>query len=463
MTDCLSNGFIVEEVKNRCEIVIETVKNITNANSFMLMEINRCVDYTKASKGIPLVPKFEGVEAKKIILDAINVMKNIQEKVKIEVIDELSSIQEQSEEHNSSHLILTDKQWLYENVLCLLSNAVKYSRKGPVILKMKLLDRKPSDGVSTKTIDITCPSQKLEKGTVCPPIAEGDDEDGDADYSATTSDVSERKKSSDSDRYLLVEVVDDGERIPEDVIPSLFSPFKQAKRLVGGKGLGLYSLAKRVEQLEGNFGVRSRLEEEDVNASSKKQGSIFWFTIPYDPVVSSDFHRENSRSCSSSRTESFSLPSDDITSSIASQNNTINPVDSVRPLRILLVDDSLTILKLFSMTLKKQLNSEVITAENGAVAVQKIQEHGLGYFDCILMDIQMPVMDGTQATKQIREWESLQQSSNSMLIIGISANSDNETVQDAYQAGADEFLNKPFTIEVLKTVLQKHQVIFHIN
>ena len=40
---------------------------------------------------------------------------------------------------------------------------------------------------------------------------------------------------------------------------------------------------------------------------------------------------------------------------------------------------------------------------------------------------------------------------------------DNETIQDAYQAGADEFLNKPFTIEVLKTVLQKHQVIFHTN
>ncbi len=55
----------------------------------------------------------------------------------------------------------------------------------------------------------------------------------------------------------------------------LFSPFKQAQRFAGGTGLGLFSLARRVEALKGAYGVKKRRDE--------KQGALFWFTIPYRP------------------------------------------------------------------------------------------------------------------------------------------------------------------------------------
>lgn len=56
---------------------------------------------------------------------------------------------------------------------------------------------------------------------------------------------------------------------------ALFSPFKQTQRLAGGTGLGLYSLAKRLEALNGRYGVAKRRDG--------RQGSLFWFSIPYRP------------------------------------------------------------------------------------------------------------------------------------------------------------------------------------
>eukprot|EP01031_Cornospumella_fuschlensis_P027794 gene27794-biopygen23212 len=84
----------------------------------MLMTINRCIDYTKASKGLKLVPKFETIDLLDTLSLPLSCMKNIQNKVRIELRAIPGDV--------SSHVI-TDKQWLQENVLCLLSNAVKYS------------------------------------------------------------------------------------------------------------------------------------------------------------------------------------------------------------------------------------------------------------------------------------------------------------------------------------------------
>jgi hypothetical protein len=75
--------------------------------------------------------------------------------------------------------------------------------------------------------------------------------------------------------YLLFEVEDNGIGVPPELMDTLFRPFKQTQRLTGGTGLGLYSLAKRIEAIHGEYGVRGRRDGQ--------KGSLFWFTVPYRP------------------------------------------------------------------------------------------------------------------------------------------------------------------------------------
>eukprot|EP01031_Cornospumella_fuschlensis_P025063 gene25063-30272_t len=74
---------------------------------------------------------------------------------------------------------------------------------------------------------------------------------------------------------LRFEVSDHGIGLSDEAMLTLFNPFKQAQRLAGGTGLGLYSLARRIEALRGDYGVYGRPDEQ--------QGSVFWFAIPYRP------------------------------------------------------------------------------------------------------------------------------------------------------------------------------------
>ncbi len=147
---------------------------------------------------------------------------------------------------------------------------------------------------------------------------------------------------------------------------------------------------------------------------------------------------------------------------------------------ILLVDDAPTIIKLTSMLLRRH-GHEVSTAENGEIAVSKLKEkwiesHGKKGFDFILMDLQMPVMDGLQATETIREIEKTNKSTKILpdaftaqphensqriytpshqLIIGMSANSDYDTMQAAFNAGIDDFMGKPFDLSLFNSITRK--------
>ena len=96
----------------------------------------------------------------------------------------------------------------------------------------------------------------------------------------------------------------------------------------------------------------------------------------------------------------------------------------------------------------------VDTAKNGAEAVEKVKNSKPGNYDLVLMDVQMPVMNGYEATKQIRALEDPARAG--ITIIAMTANAFDEDRKKALECGMDGFLSKPIVIEELVGILQKN-------
>jgi CheY-like chemotaxis protein len=434
LSDCkeVASRTVLTPLTDHFSAVDTCLVNMQNNHTLMLMTINRCLDYTKASTGLPLVSKLETVDLCKAIFAPLSCMQHLQGNVQLRLGPLADSICAQ---------VITDKQWLEENLLCLLSNAVKYSSGGCVNVTISL-DHSPS--------------QKCRH-------------------------VSDNQNWEDPclHHYLRFEVEDAGIGMDDDTMATMFDPVEQRQRLVGGAGLGLYCLGKRLEALSGDYGVMHRRDG--------LQGSLFWMSIPYRPVQNSlvvDFRGMNlqqsdqhdlaegltaltnsnthsllSHPVSASSSSNPSVPAKSTTTENDQQASTA----SSPPLTVLVVDDSPSILKMSSLMLKR-LGHEVFTASNGAVAVDMVCErfdlHQV-CFDVILMDLQMPIMDGLEATKRIRELEVSARNRKTpgslfrpWIIACMSANSDYESTNDSLEAGADVFLPKPFGIDILFTTLQ---------
>src|SRR5690606_32447533 len=121
------------------------------------------------------------------------------------------------------------------------------------------------------------------------------------------------------------------------------------------------------------------------------------------------------------------------------------------PLKILITEDNPINQKLAKLILNR-LGYEPEQAMNGLEAVEKIQEQ---HFDVILMDVQMPEMDGFEATKTIRQLDRSQP-----YIIAMTANAMKEDKDACLEAGMDEYLSKPFKTEELKGALKVASLAF---
>ena len=96
----------------------------------------------------------------------------------------------------------------------------------------------------------------------------------------------------------------------------------------------------------------------------------------------------------------------------------------------------------------------VDTAENGAEAVEKVKSSKPGGYDLVLMDVQMPVMNGYEATKQIRALTDPALAG--ITILAMTANAFDEDKKNAMECGMDGFLSKPIVVEELISILQKN-------
>lgn len=216
---------------------------------------------------------------------------------------------------------------------------------------------------------------------------------------------------------LRVTVTDTGIGIPAERLGRLFQEFSQVddstSRRFGGSGLGLAICRRLVELMGGRIGVDNTTD----------RGSMFWFEVPAT-----------------------------IAPSIAAAAATGHTADatsaSTTMQRILLAEDSAPIQILISSVLQAAGHS-VEVVDNGAAAVSAA---ATGSYDLILMDVQMPILDGLAATRQIRASET---GGGRLPIVALTANATSGEVERCRLAGMDVFLSKPVDLDLLLATIQR--------
>jgi signal transduction histidine kinase/ActR/RegA family two-component response regulator len=226
------------------------------------------------------------------------------------------------------------------------------------------------------------------------------------------------KKGEGQSAWLRFEVQDTGVGIPPEKQAGIFDAFTQADssvtRQYGGTGLGLAICKRLVELMGGQIGVYSQ----------PGQGSCFWFEVPL-PVIQENAPEETTAQPSGSALNSHEL-------------------DGVR---VLLVEDNPVNQKVAIRMLQK-LGCVVELAENGQQALEKLERAS---YDIVLMDMQMPIMDGLTATRLLRQRE--QQTGHHQVVIALTANAMQTDRELCLDAGMDDYLSKPLTLDALQVML----------
>jgi CheY-like chemotaxis protein len=220
------------------------------------------------------------------------------------------------------------------------------------------------------------------------------------------------REKQDGRALVRVEVRDTGIGIPADRLNRLFQTFSQADssttRRFGGTGLGLAICKRLVEGMGGEIGV----------VSEPGIGSVFWFTMALEAAEAP------ARSAHQDR------------------------IRSTRPARILIAED-VTMNQIIVESMLSAAGHEVVLVDNGAEALEAVQRDT---FDMVLMDMQMPVMDGVEAATRIR---ALDGPECEIPIIALSANAMAEEILTCRAAGMNDHLAKPIDREaLLRTVAE---------
>nr|WP_262914562.1 hybrid sensor histidine kinase/response regulator [Pontibacter vulgaris] len=226
--------------------------------------------------------------------------------------------------------------------------------------------------------------------------------------------------NSDKDAEVILEftVEDTGIGIPEDKLQAIFESFNQASndtsRKYGGTGLGLTISKSLIEMQGGSITVRSK----------PMSGSAFTFSLPFrkqqEPVAPA--HQLNNE-----------------------QATLISPLSG---LRILLAEDN-EINQLLINAVVSGWDIAIDTVENGAKALENLDKYT---YDLILMDMQMPEVDGYEAIQRIRESDT---AIATIPIIALTAHAIPEEINRCLAAGADAYVAKPFEPETLYSTIAK--------
>lgn len=220
-----------------------------------------------------------------------------------------------------------------------------------------------------------------------------------------------------------VTVKDNGIGMSEEFQKHLFESFSRERSATvskqEGTGLGLAIVKKIVDMMNGTITVQSKSGE----------GSLFILELPFK-VMDAEEIEKFEVSCKKEVEEAKGV--------------------SFNGQKVLLVEDN-EMNREIATDLLEEVGLVIDTAEDGAIAVRKVLEKGTRYYDFILMDIQMPVMDGYEATMKIRELPG----GSEIPIIALSANAFKEDIDRSLAVGMNAHAVKPIDVKALFKIIQR--------
>ena len=238
--------------------------------------------------------------------------------------------------------------------------------------------------------------------------------------SSNTSTKSNSSSSSSSRYNLMFQIEDTGIGISPENQKKLFKPFSQADssitRKYGGTGLGLMISYQLIKQMGGKLEVKSKVNK----------GSTFYFSVAFETT--------------NLQTDEKQIPQQVI---LHEAKNLAKDI----PLSILIAEDN-RMNQAIASALFHKLGYTVDIAKNGQEALNAVDEKT---YDMIFMDMQMPVMDGVEATKRLVEkW-----GKNTPRIIAMTANVLSQDREKCFDAGMNDFIGKPINVEHVVNALEK--------
>lgn len=242
-----------------------------------------------------------------------------------------------------------------------------------------------------------------------------------ADHAITVSVIEVPSHKENYARYIFV-CEDTGDGMSEEFLPHIFDEFTRehttTENKISGTGLGLSIVKSMVDLMDGTIKVES----------IKGKGTKFTVDIALQIASKEDFTEEQV-----------------MTKEIV--NN------EMKHKRILLAEDNDLNAEIAIEILKSE-GYLVEHASHGQQCIEMLQNASDGYYDLVLMDIQMPFMNGYEACKKIRKMEDTQKAN--IPIIAMTANAFEEDKQMAMQAGMNDYVPKPMDMKILNPILQKY-------
>ncbi len=342
---------------------IEYLKIVQSSSQHLLELINNIFDISKVEAG--------EFELESTVFSLHLILKEINKTAKI--LAENKDIEIKILYQFDSNLLIKGDPLRTKKILTnLIANAIKFTEKGEVSLKVELIEQ------------------------------------------------FESRDKTESKIQLLFEIKDTGIGISSEQQKHLFNNFFQAdsgtSRKYGGTGLGLAISKQLIDKMGGQINVESE----------PGKGSTFKLILNFD--VSSEFEKKAYDKLSRSENTLYQLSDEDVKTILLVEDNAVNLV--------------------LAQTLLESSGYIVDSALNGQEAIEMT---GKKKYDCVLMDINMPVMDGFEATKIIRR----QNSSEDLPIIAMTASVLSGAKEQCLTSGMNDYISKPIDIKKLNKLLSK--------